>query len=352
MPYVVNVTPFQALGIEHRFYNGHPYDCLFVKGSFRLGRDGSLRPLIEQPPFVLNDIHEADEDSSALRYPSEIIPFKPATDVVFVGSAKAPGNRPLEQWIAHVQVGGIDKSIRLTGPRQWRHKRLGKWELTPIEPCTAVPLSYALAYGGASAERHEADDIFWPNPFGRGFRGKDKSDRARQYDAPRILSLSDGEPEWAVDMRAVGLSPVDGKQMERLQFAGTYDERWKREVAPNIPLDMRLEFWNVVPQDQVVKPYLEGGEQVRTAGLFPTDDGVLNFMLPRYQVLAVPVRGNTKESALPMDIDTVLVDLDKRHVVLRWATLCSQAEGYDEYQLVAVERQRAAATTGTRGRTQ
>ncbi|MBK8337543.1 MAG: hypothetical protein IPL03_13635 [Sterolibacteriaceae bacterium] len=40
-------------------------------------------------------------------------------------------------------------------------------------------------------------------------------------------------------------------------------------MAPNIPLDLRLEFWNVVPQDQVVKPYLEGGEQVRTAGLFP-----------------------------------------------------------------------------------
>ncbi|MBK8337541.1 MAG: DUF2169 domain-containing protein [Sterolibacteriaceae bacterium] len=65
-----------------------------------------------------------------------MIPFKPATDVVFVGNAKSPGGKPLEQWIAHVQVGGIDKSVRLTGPRKWRHKRLGRWELTPTEPCT------------------------------------------------------------------------------------------------------------------------------------------------------------------------------------------------------------------------
>lgn len=356
MPYVTDITPFKALGIEHRFYNGHPYDCLFVKATFRLCQDGRLRPLIQQPPFVLNDVHEGDEDSSALRYPSELIPFKPATDVLVVGTAHPPGNQAREQWLARLQVGAIDKSVRLTGPRHWRHKRLGRWELTPLEPCTAVPLSWALAYGGTSAQRSgeqiEEQDVVWPNPFGRGFHGRDKIDAAETYAAPRILALADGDPRWGAEMRAVGLSAVDGKQMERLQLAGTYDERWQREVAPNIPLDMRLEFWNVAPRDQLASPYLEGGAQVRTAGLFPTDDGVLAFALPRYQVFAVPIRGETKESGLPMDIDTVLIDLDKRHVSLRWATQCSQSEGYDEYEVVAIEQKgpAGATTQGGNGR--
>ncbi|MBK8337542.1 MAG: DUF2169 domain-containing protein [Sterolibacteriaceae bacterium] len=40
-----------------------------------------------------------------------------------------------------------------------------------------VPLSYALAYGGASAEPREAEDTFWQNPFGRGFRGRTRPTR-------------------------------------------------------------------------------------------------------------------------------------------------------------------------------
>ncbi|MBK7235551.1 MAG: DUF2169 domain-containing protein [Sterolibacteriaceae bacterium] len=348
MPYVTNVTPFQALGIEHRFYNGHPYDCLFVKATFRICHDGQLRPLVRQPPFVLNDLHEGDEDTSALQYASEIIPFKPGTDVIVTGNAGSPGGEPRAQWLAQLQVGPLNKIVKLTGPRYWRHKRLDRWELTGIEPCGAVRLSYALAYGGASDQQTDEQDACWDNPFGLGFQGRNKIDKSRPYAAPRIVSADAGDPKWGGRMRTVGLSPVDGRQMDRLQFAGTYDEKWQREVAPNIPLDMRMEYWNVVPPDQVAKPYLAGGETVRTAGLFSTPDGRQAFVLPRYQVRAVPIRGETKHAGSAMELDTVLIDLDKRHVVLRWATLYSQTEGYDEYELIALP-DKAAQDAGASG---
>lgn len=348
MPYVTNVTPFQALGVEQRFYNGHPYDCLLVKATFRLCHDGALRPLIKQPPFVLNDEHEGDEDTTALRYPSEIIAFKPGTDVVVIGSAKSPGDEPRQQWLAQLQVGPLDKVVKLTGPRHWRHKRLDRWDLSEAEPCTVVRLSYALAYGGASDEQTDEQDACWDNPFGLGFQGRNKIDKSRLYDVPRILSPGAGEPKWGTRLRTAGLSPMAGRQMDRLQFAGTYDDKWQREVAPNIPLDMRMEFWNTVPQDQVAKPYLTGGETVRTAGLFGTPDGRQDFVLPRYELRAVPIRGETKYAGSAMNLDTVLIDLDKRHVVLRWATLYSQTEGYDEYELIASAHQ-AAQDAGARG---
>lgn len=336
MPYVTNVTPFQALGVEHRFYNGHPYDCLFVKATFRLCHDGILRPLIKQPPFVLNDVHEGDEDTTALDYASEIIPFKPGTDVIVTGNAGSPGGEPRQQWLAQLLVGPLNKIVKLTGPRHWHHKRLDRWELSETEPCTSVRLSYALSYGGACGEQADERDPCWANPFGLGIHARNKIDKSRHYDAPRILSPEAGEPKWGAPMPAVGLSPVDGRQMDRMQFAGTYDEKWQREVAPNIPLDLRMEYWNVVPQDQVAKPYLVGGAIVRTAGLFPTHDGRQEFVLPRYEMRAVPIRGDTKHAGSGMDLDTVLIDLDKRHVVLRWATLYSQTEGYDEYEVIAL----------------
>lgn len=357
MPYATNVTPFQALATEHRFYNGHPYDCLFVKGTFRIAHDHSLLPLLDQPPFVVNDLQEGDEEHSALAYPSDIIPFKPGTDVVFLGTAKSAGGLPAERWAAGFALYKdgqgtpiLEKVVQLTGPRHWRHGLVSGWKLSDIEAVGAVKLSYTLAYGGASSERREKEnDIHWPNPFGRGYLGRDKPDEALSYAAPQILEPRVDKLRWMEPVATVGLSPVDGAQQARLQFAGTYDKRWEDEVRPNIPLDMKLDFWNVVPQDQVVHPYLVGGEEVRTVGLFPADDGTFSFRLPHYQVLAIPLRGERKLDALAMNLDTVLIDLDKRHVTLRWAALFSHEEGYEEYELAAFKQEKDAGADAASG---
>ncbi len=353
MPYVTNIAPFEGLGVEHRFYNGHPYDCLFVKATFRITHDNRLLPLIDQPKFVANDVYEGDEDTTALKYPSEIIPFKPGTDVIVIGNAKPRAGEPSEQWLANLRVvrnGAdeeilLDKTVRFTGPRTWTRSRLGGWQLSPIESCSAVRLSYANGFGGASAKVEREDDAFWPNPFGRGFYGRDKVDSEREYHAPQILSKDDIELKWGRLIDPIGLSPMDGKQAARLQFAGTYDEAWKENVAPNIPLDMKLDFWNTVPQDQVVSPYLEGGEIIRTIGLFPTVDGARNFALPNFYVTGLPITGRFKHEAMPMHIDTVIIDLDTSHVTIRWATLFSQLKGYEEYELCAIERKAAVAVS-------
>ncbi len=336
-PYVTNVTPFQALAITQAFYNGVLHDCLFVKATFRLTQEGRLLPLLKQPPFAINDIYEGKDDVTALAQASEIIAYKPGTDVVVTGHAKPPGGIPVEQWLAHIDVGSVDKTVMLTGPRHWRYHPLGGWKLSNIEPASSVRLSYGLAYGGASDSRREVPaDIYWPNPFGRGYLGRDRPDTHRNYPAAQIVPLSQVMLEWGRDIESVGLSFVDGQQQARLQFAGTYDENWKKNVAPNIPLDMKMEFWNTVPQDQVARPSLRGGERVRTHGLFPTPDGMLAFELPRYNVFAVPIRGNLKDSSTPMHLDTVHLDVDKQHVTIRWATLYDRADGYDEYEVVAM----------------
>lgn len=360
MPYVTNVTPFQGMAIEHRFYNNHPYDCFFVKATFRIGHEGSLLPLRDQPKFVVNDVHEGDDDRTALAYPSDIIPVKTGTDVLIIGSARLPHGEMIERWLAQIEVfldsqrePVLSKTVQLTGPWTWVHGLTTGWTLPAPQKTNSVRLSYALAYGGASASRRDnPKDIYPPNPFGRGYLGRDTVDEKRDFPAAQILTPKVVDIRWNEELTATGLSPVDGAQWARLQYAGTYDEQWEREVKPNIPLDMKLDFWNAAPADQVVRPYLKGGELVRTVGLFPTESGALSFRIPDYDTFLVPIRGIRKYDSVAMNLDTVIIDLDKRHVTIRWATLLDQDEGYSEYELVSVERRRINSQKAKGGRQQ
>jgi hypothetical protein len=361
MPYVINISPFRAQSLGFAFYNGHQYDCLFLKATLKLAHDGTLKPLAQQAGFVINDEYETIKDANfaafpALQYPSDLTPFKPATDVLVIGHARPQGSKPRKQWHARLKVSDkekqvlIDKTLQLTGPRNWRHKLINGWDLTEIEETEAVRLSYSLASGGGSAEKREkADDFYPPNPFGRGYLGRDLADKSREYPAPQILPVETGRPAWNNPDRPVGFSPVDGAQMERLRFAGTYDENWEQHVAPNIPLDMDMAFWNAAPRDQVADPYLIGGERVYTRGLFPTEDGVFSFILPWYEVFVAPVRQGEKDSAYAMNIDTVIIDLDTRRVTLRWCVLISQDKGFDEYQVIAYTQNRTAPASAGKG---
>lgn len=54
------------------------------------------------------------------------------------------------------------------------------------------------------------------------------------------------------------------------------------------------------------------------------------------------VRHGDKADAFEMNLDTVIIDLDKRHVTLRWCALLAQARGFDEYQVVAYTENRSA----------
>jgi hypothetical protein len=134
----------------------------------------------------------------------------------------------------------------------------------------------------------------------------------------------------------VGLCAVSARQTERLQFVGTYDKAWRAKVAPNVPLDFDTAFWNMAPRDQVVSPYLEGGETIRTAGLFATPDGALDFVLPQMIAQVVCLRDGVLGQSQMMDLDTVIIDADRRLVTLRWQTIVEQADGFDEYEVIGL----------------
>ncbi len=366
MALVTNISPFKALCIPQAFYHGRIYDCVLLKATFKIAHDGTLLPLTNQPNFVLNDQTEPEaevaamvrqkpekrrkkdaepydpDDYAAIRCPSEIIAYKPATDVIVVGSARTQGGEPLPRWLVNLRVVTkkqkvcIDKTIKVSGPSRWTHTLLGGWKRSEPTEVTQVALCFASAYGGIVDDGAHQKDVYWDNPGGIGFFGRRGADPFQSHPAPQIERPDQVATSVEAPMEAAGLSAVSARQTERLQFAGTFDKAWRDKVAPNVPLDFDTAFWNLAPRDQVVSPYLEGGERIQTVGLFPTPDGALDFALPRMTAQVVCLRGGVLGRSQMMDLDTVIIDADRRHVTLRWQTIVEQSEGFDEYEVIGL----------------
>lgn len=319
-----NNTPFPGAVFEQRFYNGVPYDCMVLKATFALKPGAILKPLAEQPDLELNDLWAGEELRSELLYPSDLIPYKPATDVMVVGTARPEGGQACPQWLAQLYIEHkLNKIVRLLGPREWQHQGRQGWQLSPPTATDAVPLRWQRAWGGMLGDGDEPDSLWPANPLGMGFLGPQAPDPERRYPAPQ-LELPD-QPLTAIDqpIAAAGFMPVPGCFAERLALAGTYDEQWEKNVAPNIPFDMDLGYWNCAPRDQIIDPYLNGDETLWLVGLLPT--GRVSFRLPGYDLKAILTHENDDKEMVPLRLDTVLIDLDRMRVTLRWGRLIEPA---------------------------
>src|SRR5690606_5393049 len=93
----------------------------------------------------------------------------------------------------------------------------------------------------------------------------------------RLIEGSGQRPEPA------GTMPLDMMLPQRLPKAGTYDERWVREIAPGLAQDIDWEFFNVAPQDQWLDGYFAGGEKYRVTNMHP-EHPELAGVLPKYRV--------------------------------------------------------------------
>lgn len=319
---------------EFRFYHGNPYHCCALKATFAFDEGGRLELLEEQPPLVYGDQYGLDcagadpQDpvtTGDLLYLSDLTPYKPVTDLYLIGSASAPEGKPVDRWAGMLKCGAISKALIFTGPRAWRYSLARGWRLSEPEPTTSVPLRYSLAYGGRADftkpyAKHKPRELDMRNPVGRGVQAAREHQSGVDYPAPQI-ELPE-QPVQADPGRAVapaGFSPLPGHFMERLKLAGTYDKRWRDKVAPNVPLDMNLRYWNGAPADQQIRPYLRGDETVSLVHLLP--EPRVDIQLPGLRAWAQVDREDGKKSVERMWLDTVCIDLDARHLILRWGWL-------------------------------
>ncbi|KAB0677368.1 DUF2169 family type VI secretion system accessory protein [Aureimonas leprariae] len=274
---VDNRTPFPAIAFRQFNMVGDLLGVVSVRGTFRLSDGGPLVLADEQYPLVMSDTYEGDPHRTPQMAQTDLVPFKPGTDVTLIGASFAPGGEPLPSWTCGLTVGPVAKDLKVTGPRFWRARlrrrswamfrrdepdELDGWTLSEPEPAAAVPLDWRLAAGGRlpAANEQAPDGVHRFNGVGCGIVDDERFRETPNVEAPQIEAPDRPVASPHGEDVPEGFGPVSPFWEWRTRHAGTYDDAWLAERHPLLPRDFDFRFWQCAHPDLIADPWLRGDE--------------------------------------------------------------------------------------------
>jgi hypothetical protein len=251
-----------------------------------------------------------EPESSTTKFPSDMVLFKPSTDVVVAGDAMAPGMAPSQTLDVLVRVGPVQKLLRVFGARVFYRGAVGLAMSAPL-PFERLPLRWELAYGGADFSDPKKPWEEPRNPAGRGL-ARNERDLIEKL-APQIETHQ--APLLAQGPVPAGVAPIGRHWEPRRRYTGTYDETWKKTRMPLPPLDFDARFNQVAPPELITPSPLRGGELVQLHNMNMA--GSLQFELPRLHFFVGLRSDSGWEEARPV-LDTVVLQPNERRFELTY----------------------------------
>jgi hypothetical protein len=270
---ISNATPFTVTTLRWPDVDSRPKLTVIVKATFVLADDP--RPTPKQLPIFNNDIM-TDAKPPSVRFESDLVPFKPCTDVVLVGHAYAPEGKPVTELVAGLRVGQLRYGVAVIGDRQWQIQLLDKPTMSHTQPFRSMDLVYERAFGGFDKP---AGMYCKENHVGTGFIGKRTAERVEGLRLPNLEDPRNRINAWNVRPRPAGFGFYGRGWAPRLAYAGTYNETYMKERHPLLPADFSFRFFNGAHPDLQVGGYLRGDEDVDLLNVCP-DASRVHFRLP------------------------------------------------------------------------
>lgn len=308
---------------------------------------GNAAPTIADKaiPLALTDRYfdGGDPETATVQFESEVAPFKLATDFVVIGSAAAPGGKPVLHLDAIVEIADVKKRIRVFGERICEFVQGRVPRVKDPEPFTEMEIRYERAYGGIETKSVPGMMVLYPrNPMGTGFVFANRADTVDGLRLPNLEDPADlltperlivGAPEkWPGQPLPQGFGWFPKIAYPRCSFVGALPPF----ATPGVPL--KEETLGLVPKNQIALgrqfrlpsydvrfnhgaslgltvPFLSGGEAVRLTNL--TAEGELSFSLPREKPkLALDIGSGFTE--LPAVLHTACVRVKDRQLDMIW----------------------------------
>lgn len=293
--------------------------------------------------LISGDVHYEDPLNSSVKFESDFVPYKIATDVVFNGSAYAPKGEPTDALTASIIVGQFRKDIKVIGDRICLYQQSRDPLFTDPVPFTNMEIRYERAYGGVDIYSDpKVPCVYQRNHLGRGFVvGRDKKAidnlALPNIEDPNDLlttsRLSTGHfkdwerqpmPQgfgwfakfWRPRATFAGVMPADRAVEQELRTAYASlipPEQRKLYEQTKLP-DMDFRFFNGASSGLSL-PFLSGNEEIRLINLSP--EGEFIFQLPGEQpYIGLDIGMGTQESAVVLH--TVMIRMEDRQVDLVW----------------------------------
>lgn len=316
---------------------------LLLKRTYEIVPDSPCLRAKEDQPIIPGDVFWEDPMNSSIRYESDFLPFKLATDVVVNGKAYAPGGVPVTSCLVLVQVEGQRKAIQVIGDRLARFIKDGLPQFTDPVPFTTMELRYERAYGGIDIFSDKRVPYPYPrNLLGRGFAVINSEKTVENLALPNLEDPNDLlTPErlclgdyaaWEHQPMPAGLGWFPKTWLPRAKFAGimpadrALEQQLRQAYAQFVPSvhrnlylnnglpDMDFRFFNGASQG-LVFPYLQGGESITTENL--SVEGILRFQLPEERPgLGLDIGSGRQEPEVVLH--TVMIRMDERQLDLVW----------------------------------
>jgi hypothetical protein len=316
---------------------------VLIKRTFDIVPGQECVRALEDSPFNSGDEFWDHPMNSSVRYESDFIPFKPGTDVVLNGVARAPGGRPVTSCSVALQIGSKRKELTIFGDRIARYADGRPPVFTDPEPFTTMPVQYERAYGGIDIYSDPRVAYPYPrNPLGRGFVVHNAAKALHELRLPNI-ELPDAllTPEtlcveeyaqwmsrpapagfgwfpktWMPRASLAGVLPCDrpAEQELRRAFAELLKGDDKEAYLKHGFRDMDFRFFNGASPGCAFR-HLQLGETIAIENL--TAEGRLEFRLPSTAPkVGIDIGTGVQEPAVALH--TVMIRSEERQVDLVW----------------------------------
>jgi hypothetical protein len=308
---LIDNTPFATLAFESIAPTGQMLQIVVIRATFDI-RSNIAQLCTEQIPVVAADEYFGEPQTSSIRTPNDLAPYKPNTDIIVNAIAYAPNGLPSDEWAVELSVGKISKRLMVTGPSEWT-KNIHHCSRSRREPCTQVPITYENAYGGQwKTDKIQGASEY--NPVGKGYIASDALAFGESTPAPQLTSTADFPAFFSAPVIPQGFGAIAPAWLSRRCYAGTFDSQWERERAPELPSDFKYDFYNAAHPDLIYDGFLCGGEEVVLKGLTP--DGLLTFKIPLYEIgIVITDKAGFSYGAFA-NLDTFHLDVERKKLAL------------------------------------
>ena len=336
--------PGERIVLPGQAPDGQQILAVLVKRSYTIVAGQRCRRAAKDRKLVAADTHFGDPMNSTVRYESDFVPFKLATDVVLNATAYAPQGEEVLELVAAVGIGDtVVKSVVVIGDRRAHYRSAGDPLFSDPVPFTTMPIRYERAFGGVDVRSDpKLACAYGRNHLGRGFAIRNAPEVVEGLELPNIETPTDRltperlccghfihmdqlpEPAglgwymkvWRPRMLLAGVMPADAALARELRQACRQAvPPQQREMYDQTELPpMNFRFFNGASSGLVL-PYLSGDELVRTKHLTP--DGRLDFLLPG-EVPRIEIDIGEGAQSPAVRLHTVMIRLDEGEVDLVW----------------------------------
>jgi hypothetical protein len=307
----MNLTETAFLALDHK---QRQIVSIHTKRTYALLGTGQCCPADKQQPFLL-----PTADNPGLGE-ADVVPFKPATDLIILATAYAPGGHGATAMTASIEVGSARHSYRILGDRRCIRRGRGSIAFSTPSRFETMPICYEHAYGGVDSmvplpegprtlleQLNLHPGVYPRNPVGRGYVVYD-TEQIDGLALPNIEHPDDpltpenlvaGGPQnwwqqplpWSCDWfdktwypRVTFLGgvpdhlPEDDREVKEVKrgWVDPYQNRREREGQLGDMIDARR---GNAASPALTLPFLQGNEEVRLRGMTP--NGEIVVRLPR-----------------------------------------------------------------------